>query len=145
MLCATAQLLQLYFRSSNSSMLVNRLLIFSWALTLLTRCNLISCENEIIEEIKNSNKGYKAVVFKRDCGATTQSSTQISIIPISQILPNEGGNVFVTESGNLSAEWTNDTTLLIKYTDHERIFKQDSAYLKIRIMYQKVQKSNVGA
>ncbi len=116
-------------------LLISRLLFIS-ILFSFTRCDLVHCENEVIKEISNGSKTYKAVLFKRDCGATTKSSTQISILPLSQILPNEGGNVFITESENLSTEWKNNTTLLIKYVGHERVFRQDSVYREIKISYQ---------
>lgn len=46
------------------------------------------CANEIIEEIPSPNKGFKAVIFTRDCGATTGYSTQLSIIDNSANLDN---------------------------------------------------------
>jgi hypothetical protein len=41
------------------------------------------------------NGTLKAVTFRRDCGATTKYSVQVSILPAKKPLPNEGGNVFV--------------------------------------------------
>jgi hypothetical protein len=38
------------------------------------------CENEIYSEIVSPDENYKAIIFQRDCGASTGFSTQISIV-----------------------------------------------------------------
>lgn len=53
------------------------------------------CGNYPHKEYLSPNKDYKAVVFQRDCGATTGFSTQISIIAAGDELDNEGGNIYV--------------------------------------------------
>ncbi|HEY7181405.1 MAG TPA: hypothetical protein VIC84_08295, partial [Blastocatellia bacterium] len=53
------------------------------------------CGNEILRVHYSPTKKLKAVVFERDCGATTGFSAQISIIPANSDLPNKAGNVFV--------------------------------------------------
>src|SRR5687767_11331532 len=56
------------------------------------------CENEICQTTTLQNQKVKIVKFQRDCGATTGSNTQISIIPINQELENESGNIFIADS-----------------------------------------------
>lgn len=53
------------------------------------------CGNDLHKEYPSPNNHFKAVVFQRDCGATTGFSTQISIIDSSQQLDNESGNVYI--------------------------------------------------
>ena len=53
------------------------------------------CGNYPHKEYFSPNKKYKAVVFQRDCGATTGFSTQISIIKASESLINESGNIYI--------------------------------------------------
>jgi hypothetical protein len=91
------------------------------------------CGNQIIEEIPSPNKEFKAVIFTRDCGATTGYSTQLSIIKISANLENEGGNVLTmsdktgdgltSENGGVKVEatWSTDTTITI-YLDNRTDF-----------------------
>lgn len=42
------------------------------------------CGNKIIQEIPSPNRKLKAVIFTRDCGATTGFSTQISLLSKTQ-------------------------------------------------------------
>jgi hypothetical protein len=51
------------------------------------------CSNQIIKQIPSPNGKMKAVVFQRDCGATTGFNTQVSVLLSNQQLPDEGGNV----------------------------------------------------
>lgn len=53
------------------------------------------CGNYPHKEYFSPNKEYKAVVFQRDCGATTGFSTQISIVEASGSIENEGGNIYI--------------------------------------------------
>ncbi|HEX8473905.1 MAG TPA: hypothetical protein VF666_07715 [Pyrinomonadaceae bacterium] len=58
------------------------------------------CGNELLGEAQAPGGKWKAVVFQRDCGATTSYSTQISILRIDEWLVNEGGNVFVVDTNH---------------------------------------------
>lgn len=76
------------------------------------------CDNKVISESVSPDGYLKAVVFSRDCGATTGYSTQVSIIKNIDSLPNEVGNVFVNsekEHGRVSVTWSQDGRLLISY------------------------------
>ena len=55
------------------------------------------CGNYIHKEYISPDKQLKAVVFQRDCGATTGFSTQISIIGADKDLNNGGGNIYVID------------------------------------------------
>ncbi|MEJ6473976.1 hypothetical protein [Pseudoalteromonas piscicida] len=52
------------------------------------------CGNYFHSESFSPNGELKAVIFQRDCGATTGFSTQISILDVDDKLENEMGNVF---------------------------------------------------
>ena len=45
----------------------------------------------------------EAVIFERDCGATTDFTTQISIVPKGASLRNEAGNAFIADSNHGAA------------------------------------------
>ena len=60
--------------------LVIILVIFSIGILLFLYMISGMCGNEILKEVPDSNNKYKAVIFSRDCGATTGSSIQISIM-----------------------------------------------------------------
>lgn len=40
---------------------------------------LFSCDDETLQEVKSPNGGFVATVFVRDCGATTDFSTLLSL------------------------------------------------------------------
>lgn len=87
------------------------------------------CGNRIDTQIVSPDKELKAVVFTRDCGATTSYSTQISVLNSGDTLPNEAGNVFIIDSGSARVYWKNAQTLKIEYSDTSRVFKNESSYV----------------
>lgn len=73
------------------------------------------CANEINKEVNSPNQEFKAVIFQRDCGATTGFSTQVSVVSKSKALPNEGGNILVI-GGH-----PNDTLLEINWLSNSEL------------------------
>jgi len=72
------------------------------------------CSNSILSAKPSPNGELKAVIFTRDCGATTAYSRQVSIVPASTDLPNVGGKVFVAKGEpELEVTWINDASLTI--------------------------------
>ena len=69
------------------------------------RSNLAGCGNDLVREVRSPSGKMKAVVFERDCGATTGFSTQVSLLLSNKSLPNESGNLFIadTDHGNAPA------------------------------------------
>jgi len=102
------------------------------------------CSNQIRREIASPNGKMKAVVFQRDCGATVGFNTQVSVLPSSSNLPNDGGNVFVADGGRgnepsgpfVAVSWTNDTELLVTYDKQARVFHNESSVGNIRVRYE---------
>ena len=107
-----------------------------------------ACGNDLVKEIRSPTGRMKAVVFQRDCGATTGFTTQISVLPSDQKLPNEGGNLFVadTDHGNAPAgawggplvevSWTNETELLIRYDKRARVSQNPQSLGNLRVRYE---------
>jgi hypothetical protein len=85
------------------------------------------CANTKIAEVVSPDQSRNAVVFSRDCGATTSISLQLSIIPVNPKLPNEGGNVLVIATDRTASElrshrsqeiepsWVGPRRLLVRY------------------------------
>lgn len=66
------------------------------------------CGNQIVSETYSPNKKYKAVIFVRDCGATTGYSTQVAIFEHDSQLSNSmWGNVLIA-SDDYYGEHSND-------------------------------------
>lgn len=73
------------------------------------------CSNEVVSEVPSPNGELKAVIFTRNCGATTANSRQITILPASGSLPNEAGNIFISDrEPPLIVQWTDDQNLIIE-------------------------------
>ena len=56
------------------------------------------CGNKFLSEKSSPDRIYRAVVFQRDCGATTGFSTQVSILKAEERLPNQSGNLFIADT-----------------------------------------------
>src|SRR2546426_4077176 len=56
------------------------------------------CGNQVLHENLSPDKRSKAIVFQRDCGATTGLSTQVSIVPSWRKHPYGCGNVLVADT-----------------------------------------------
>ena len=75
------------------------------------------CGNEVYSQTLSPNNEHKAVVFQRDCGATTGFSTQISIIDADDDLNNESGNIYIIDGHpkdvSPQVSWISDSELNI--------------------------------
>ena len=59
------------------------------------------CENQVVAEMKSPDGRHKAVEFERDCGATTDFGTQVSVIKSNKQLGSDStGNTFRADSGH---------------------------------------------
>jgi hypothetical protein len=109
------------------------------------------CGNSVIAESVAPGGRIRAVVFNRDCGATTGFSTQVSILRSSESLPNNGGNIFVADcdhgrapagpSGgpDIKVTWVSDSHLRIEHHPLIRLFKAEPVRRDIKIEYSPVQ------
>lgn len=128
------------------------LIIICFVFVFAMLMNQGMCENKIIQSIESPDSIRKVVVFERDCGATTDFSTQISIIKNGEHLENKSGNIFSADSDNGNAEidenglvyinvlWLDSLTLLIEYDSKARIFNNKSDYKDISINYKKIER-----
>lgn len=109
------------------------------------------CANEILETVKSPDAHLQAVIFRRDCGATTDYSTQVSILSASAELANRSGNVFVADTNHsrapeqegggpkVKAEWLDNKSLKISYHSECRIFLQEAKQSGVKIIYEKIE------
>lgn len=81
------------------------------------------CDNKIISQHMSSDGELKAVLFTRDCGATTATSYQVSVLNSWDSLSDaDKGNVFVSYASP-SLGWKGSRSLLItRKSANERIF-----------------------
>ena len=93
-------------------------LLIAIAVVLLHNLLKEGCANEIYNEVKSPGNEYKAVVLRRDCGATTGFSTQISILNLGDALKNNVGDIYIIDGHpeRVAPEmlWIDDRELIIK-------------------------------
>lgn len=108
-----------------------------------------TCSNTIISQSDSPTGEHTAVMFQRDCGATTGYSTQISILPRGES-PLGSGNAFRADDDHGKAaasdwggpwaelKWLAPDHLQIKYAVKSRLFENDENVSGIKITYQAV-------
>jgi hypothetical protein len=122
-----------------------------WALALIGGCfgdSLALCSNTILAETPSPGAELKAVVFTRDCGATTAFSTQVSILPTGATLAaSEGGNLFVADTDhgaapagpgggpNVKVEWVGRNRLRLHHDPRARVFQSGGVVAGVRVEY----------
>jgi hypothetical protein len=105
--------------------------------SLLVSC----CENENPAEHLSSDGAWKYVSFDRNCGATTGSNLQVSVLLASKQLPNEGANAFIADDDHgatrfvAQPEWVSSHKLRITYSRKARVFRKESKVGPIEIEY----------
>ena len=99
------------------------------------------CGNRVITQTLSPGRDLNAVLFTRDCGATTATSYQVSVLNPWDFLSNaDGGNVFVSYASP-SIEWKGNRTLLIRRTTEAQIFQEQkqitvwSLFKEVKIEY----------
>ena len=106
---------------------------------LIKRFDDSLCANEIKQTVVSPDGKLKAVVFDRGCGATTGSSTQISVLGAGAFLPNDGGNLFIADAARnksvpvnawggprVRVQWSGPRTVRVAYPKPARVFLQNA-------------------
>ena len=107
-----------------------------------------TCGNKVVKELFAPDKTYKAIIFERNCGATTGFSTQISVVKANEDLFNESGNVFVAETDDpkysskeffggpkVEVNWIDSKSLSIEYNREIDTIKIANNIDNIQIIY----------
>jgi hypothetical protein len=111
-----------------------------FAMTTLVGCDS-GYNNEAPAEHLSPDGQWKYVSFDRNCGATTRSNLQVSVLPASGALPRGAANVFIADDDHgattfvAQPEWLSPRKLRITYSSKARIFKKESKTGPIEIEY----------
>jgi hypothetical protein len=85
------------------------------------------CGNKVVNEYASPDGQLKAVVFTRDCGATTAYSTQVSVMNAGDNIGDRNtGNVLTMDQASLSPEWQGDNVLRLKLPTNTRTYHKAS-------------------
>lgn len=84
------------------------------------------CGNTEILRLTSPDGRHDAILFEHNCGATTDFTTHVSVLPAGTELDDDGGNAFAAEPGDTGARadwggppvdlaWQPGDTLMIRY------------------------------
>jgi hypothetical protein len=105
------------------------------------------CGNEVLEEALSPSREYKAVIFRRSCGATTGFSTHVSVLPQTSSIDNSSGNVLRTDTNHgaapsspnggplVHATWVSNNELQLVYHPLAHAFTAASNIGAVRITH----------
>jgi hypothetical protein len=125
--------------------------------TILDISNFDPCYNNIISEIPSPNNKLKAVIFIRNCGATTRFTDHVVIIKRERSLSEKTQfldltglprSFFVADTNHGKApawlgggpevrlRWISDTRIMIQYHKFDRVYFADPLSAGVDIEYQ---------
>ena len=105
------------------------------------------CANDQLADRTSPDGRWHAVVFQRDCGATTGFSTQVGVLAAGDSLRNEGGNAFTADDDHgaapagpgggpaVSIRWLAPDTLEVRFHPRSRIFTREARVGAVEIRY----------
>lgn len=128
---------------------------FVFALAIGTSGCSDACQNTELSSAGSPDGRWRAVIFQRDCGATTGLSTQVSVLPKAGRLRG-GGNAFVADDDHgaaaasslggpwASIRWLARDRLLISYDARARVFTANPRVGSIQVVFTKVSRVPTG-
>ena len=112
------------------------------AVLVLTGCSDM-CRNTPHQTVTSPDGGATAVLFERDCGATTGLTAQVSIAGKDKASSRKG-NVFIAEGGAKAVtwggpwadvSWVGPKHLLVRYDASARVFTQNKTVGDTEVSY----------
>jgi hypothetical protein len=112
----------------------------------LAGCSGDMCGNDIVSAMTSPDGVWDAVLFERNCGATTGLTTQISVLPHGEKLSGKG-NVFIADAdhGRAAAgpwggpwaemRWLAADHLQVTHARNARVFARLERKAHVRISY----------
>lgn len=106
------------------------------------------CGNTLLNEARSPDGRYRLVTFERNCGATTDFSTQLSLLEAGEALANEAGNVFIADTDRgiapsgpgggpeVRVTWTSARTALIERHWKSRMFKAEARVGEVQFSFE---------
>lgn len=115
------------------------LAVVTVALTAIwTSVSPFPCANSVVADVPSPDGLRRAVVFERDCGATTDFSAQVSVLGNGDELPDEGGNTFIAagRGQSVSVLWPDSRELRVRYDRRDETFRKESAAGGVSVTYE---------
>jgi hypothetical protein len=94
-----------------------------------------SCNDDLISELSSLDNNYKAISYERDCGATTDVSTNIKIIKKKKLWDKKNTVFTAKGSGDIEFSW-NKNSLIVKCLDCGQVFNKQESWENVKINYE---------
>jgi hypothetical protein len=100
-----------------------------------------NCENSPLHESLSPDGARKIVVFERSCGATTDFSTQASLLKSDQALPPAAGNLYIadTNHGTASSGPGGGPALKIRWKSPRAVILTSAAGARVFLARQRIE------
>jgi hypothetical protein len=111
------------------------------ALSIAARGCLDPCGNKVLVETPSPGNEKRAVLFQRDCGATTDFSIHLSVLNRSEALPRSAGNVFVADADHgkvamdVHTRWESSDHLIVDFPAPARVLQKRERANGVRVSY----------
>lgn len=116
------------------------LLLLAAMAPALAGCDLHACGNQVLRTVTAPDGRHAAAIFRRDCGATTGFSIQVSLVGPGEA-PAGSGDLFVAggEGRMPDVEWLGPDPLRISYRRdslllHEQVSERDGVRIEYRMV-----------
>ena len=108
-----------------------------------------ACGNYVQKVLPSPDGKHAAVLFRRDCGATTDFSTQVSVVRMGT-RPKGSGNVFIADADHgavgraawgdpwADMKWVAPRHLVISYDARSRVFSKNGSASGVRITFERI-------
>ena len=106
------------------------------------------CGNKVVYEVHPPNRKHEAIVFVRNCGATTDFSTHVSVVREGQSLSHGAGNALVVDGDHgkvktgscgqlpVHVAWNGDHSVAIRYPQESRRFLANTRAEGVALTYE---------
>lgn len=101
-----------------------------------TGCNL-DCGDEVVSIASSPSHAVSAVVFNRNCGATTDFNTQVSLVRAGTALSGAGNTLILDGTVLLKFLWVSESKLQITGLGSAKVFKQENSVAGVSVTYGK--------
>jgi hypothetical protein len=110
---------------------------------LVSSCGAdLSCENEVQRRAISPDSWRVAVVFSRNCGATVGANFQVSIVPASEPVLEQGNTLISNETPLFSEDftpvWNDGNSITVMIPLGARVFDKLDAIDVVRVTFRQL-------
>ena len=105
------------------------------------------CANQLLSRLPSPDSAQDAVIYERDCGATTDFSTQVTLLPAGAPLPKTPAPIVVIDRDHagapagpgggprIEATWVAADSLVLRFDRRARVFIRQTSAGRVGIRY----------